>query len=118
MAEVVGRRLCSLGAAFQVLCITHLPQVAAHADTHFLIQKQVEQGRTHTRVSRLTPERRVDELARMLAGTSVSDAVRASAREMLAASASRRGAKGESKPKGESETAKGRREPRGAQVSD
>jgi len=84
VAEVVGRRLRDLGSAFQVLCITHLPQVAAQADTHFVIEKRIRGERTETDVRRLTPEARVDEVARMLAGTAVSDAVRASARELLA----------------------------------
>ena len=106
VAVVVGRRLRSLGGAFQVLCITHLPQVAAHADTHFLIEKRVDRGRTQTRVGRLSPDERVEELARMLAGSAMTDAVRASAREMLTLSAATGEAKGESKPKGESERAK------------
>lgn len=114
VAEVVGRRLRALGGAFQVLCITHLPQVAAHADTHFLIEKQVADGRTRTRVTRLTPERRVEEIGRMLAGTSVSPAVLASARELLTLASEQ--AKGESKSKGESErsTARSRKDGRGA----
>jgi len=116
VAEVVGRRLRALGAAFQVLCITHLPQVAAHADTHFVIEKAVAGGRTRTQVTRLTSDRRVEELSRMLAGTAVSDTVRASARELLAQAAGER-AKGESISKGESESARAareRRERRGA----
>lgn len=115
VAEVVGRRLRALGAAFQVLCITHLPQVAAHADTHFVIEKGVADGRTRTRVIRLTPDCRVEELSRMLAGTAVTDTVRASARELLGQAATE--AKGESNPKGESEsgsTSRGRKERRGA----
>lgn len=83
VAEIVGRRLRDLGSAFQVLCITHLPQVAAHADTHFAIEKTLRGGRTETRVRRLTPPERVDEMARMLAGSAVSEAVLASARELL-----------------------------------
>jgi DNA repair protein RecN (Recombination protein N) len=108
VADAVGRRLRGLGSAFQVLCITHLPQVAACADAHFAIEKRVERDRTLTRVTRLTPEGRVEELARMLAGNAVSPAVRASAREMLQRGAE---AKGELKSKGESETsrAKGQR---------
>ncbi len=115
VAEIVGRRLRSLGGAFQVLCITHLPQVAACADTHFLIEKAIEGGRTQTRVSRLGAEQRVDELARMLAGSTVTEAIRSSAREMLARGAADQ-AKGESKPKGESESqqGKGRKSSRGA----
>ncbi|MGE3178900.1 MAG: DNA repair protein RecN [Vicinamibacterales bacterium] len=114
VADVVGRRLRDLGSAFQVLCITHLPQVAAHADTHFLIEKQVDRQRTHTRVTRLARDQRVDEIARMMAGEVRSEAVRASAREMLANAS--RGAKGESKSKGESESRRGpdRKERRGA----
>jgi len=114
VADVVGRRLRDLGSAFQVLCITHLPQVAAHADTHFLIEKQVDRQRTRTRVTRLAPDQRVDEIARMMAGEVRSEAVRASAREMLA-NASRE-AKGEPKSKGESESRRGpdRKERRGA----
>lgn len=105
VADVVGAKLRALGSAFQVLCITHLPQIAAYADTHFLIEKQVEGGRTRTTVRRLTEEGRVEELSRMLGGASVTTQVRASAREMLE---QRKGlpvkAKGESNTKGESES--------------
>ncbi len=93
VADVVGAKLRALGSAFQVLCITHLPQIAAYADTHFQIEKRVEQGRTVTRVVRLSPTAQVDEISRMLAGSAVTDAVRRSAREMLD---QRRQAKGES----------------------
>src|SRR5439155_9027667 len=81
VADVVGRKLRALGSAFQVLCITHLAQIAAYADTHFMIEKRVERGRTRTSVVRLDSNGRVEELARMLAGEGVTDAVRASARE-------------------------------------
>jgi len=101
VADVVGRKLRMLGSAFQVLCITHLPQIAACADTHFQIEKRVEGGRTRTTVRRLTDAARVDELARMLGGETVTDGVRRSAREMLAARA---------KAKGESEGRKRRGE--------
>jgi DNA repair protein RecN (Recombination protein N) len=83
VADVVGRKLRTLGSAFQVLCITHLPQIAAYADSHFQIEKKVERGRTRTTVLRLEESRRVDELARMLGGEAISDGLRASAREML-----------------------------------
>ena len=120
VADVVGTKLRALGSAFQVLCITHLPQIAAHADTHFQIEKRVERGRTHTSVTRLDETGRVEEIGRMLGGAAAtSDRLRASAREMLAdrRQASRPGAgpldgarggkaKGESKSKGESEAAK------------
>jgi DNA repair protein RecN (Recombination protein N) len=85
VADVVARKLRALGSAFQVLCITHLPQIAAHADTQFAIEKRVEAGRTRTTVRRLTEEGRVDELARMLGGDTITDGLRQSAREMLGA---------------------------------
>src|SRR5262249_21739786 len=83
VADVVGRKLRTLGSAFQVLCITHLPQIAACADTHFEIEKRVDGGRTRTSVRRLDERGRVEELARMLGGAAVTDGMRASAREML-----------------------------------
>jgi DNA repair protein RecN (Recombination protein N) len=83
VADVVGRKLRALGSAFQVLCITHLPQIAAYADTHFEIDKRVEGGRTRTTVRRLDAGGRVEELARMLGGEAISDGIRQSAREML-----------------------------------
>ena len=95
VADVVGRKLRTLGSAFQVLCITHLPQIAAYADTHFAIDKRVDRGRTRTTVRRLDEGGRVDEVARMLGGEAISDGLRASAREMLVGR----------KVKGESESA-------------
>lgn len=83
VADIVGARLRSLGSRFQVLCITHLPQIAAYGTTHFRIVKGVKEGRTQTDVSRLSPREREEELARMIAGADVSASVRASAREML-----------------------------------
>ena len=101
VADVVGRTLRTLGSAFQVLCITHLPQIAAFADTHFQIEKHVERGRTRTTVRRLNEQNRVDELARMLGGEAITDGLRRSAREML-----RERASSEAAPRGESERAK------------
>jgi DNA repair protein RecN (Recombination protein N) len=92
VADVVGRKLRTLGSAFQVLCITHLPQIAAGADTHFQIEKRVERGRTRTTVTRLDADGRVEELARMLGGEAITDGLRRSAREMLEAKAIRHGA--------------------------
>jgi DNA repair protein RecN (Recombination protein N) len=110
VAEVVGRKLRALGSAFQVLCITHLPQIAACADTHFAIEKRVERGRTRTSVTRLDAPGRVEELSRMLGGATVTEGLRASAREMLLSrqldTGGERAAKGEPKSKGESERAK------------
>lgn len=116
VAGVVGAKLRRLGSAFQVLCITHLPQIAASADTHFQIEKRVEGGRTRTTVARLDAAARVEEIGRMLGGADVTDGIRRSAREMLVARAAAGGGgavasapPGESKPKGESERAKAKR---------
>jgi DNA repair protein RecN (Recombination protein N) len=107
VADVVGGRLQHLADRFQVLCITHLPQIAAHGATHFHIAKSVRQGRTLTSVARLGATEREEEIARMIAGNVVTPAVRASAAEMLRARQA--GAKGEHKSKGESERPRGRR---------
>ena len=109
VADVVGTKLRALGSVFQVLCITHLPQIAAAADTHFQIEKCVETGRTRTTVARLDQEARIEEIARMLGGAAVTDGLRASARELLVRRRAGRpsGSRlGESKAKGESERAK------------
>ena len=111
VADVVGRKLRVLGSAFQVLCITHLPQIAAYADSHFLIQKRVEKGRTLTTVGRLADAARVEEIGRMLGGEAVTEAIRVSAREMLAERQGLAKAKGEMKSKGKSES-RARRLPR------
>ena len=87
VADVVGSRLQSLGSRFQVLCITHLPQIAARASTHFRIEKDVRGGRTVTTVQPLTASDRIDELARMIGGAVVSEPVRTTAREMIAGAA-------------------------------
>jgi len=100
-AEVVGRRLQGLARHHQVLCITHLPQIAAAADHHYRLSKHLRGQRTITEVDRLDAEARVAEVARMIAGQSVTDAVRASAAGMLE---SGRIAKDEPKAKGESES--------------
>jgi DNA repair protein RecN (Recombination protein N) len=83
VADAVGSKLRRLGDRFQVLCITHLPQIAAYGDSHFHISKRVRQGRTVTEVGRLDRNSRVDELARMIAGADVSERARATARELL-----------------------------------
>jgi DNA repair protein RecN (Recombination protein N) len=109
VAEVVGRKLYALGSAFQVLCITHLPQIAAYADAHYAIEKRVAAGRTRTTVARLDGDARVAEIGRMLGGDMVTDGLRASAEEMLRLRVERRAAAvapGERTPKGESERAK------------
>jgi DNA repair protein RecN (Recombination protein N) len=95
VADVVGMRLRALGKRFQVLCITHLPQIAAQATTHFRIEKNVRAGRTLTSVEQLSSAPRVEEIARMIGGNVVTDAVRATAAELLGARA-----KGESESLG------------------
>lgn len=88
VADVVGSRLRALGDDFQVLCITHLPQIAARATTQFRIDKVLRGSRTLTSVTRLDEEGRIEEIARMIAGASVTEPVRASARELLSTGAS------------------------------
>jgi DNA repair protein RecN (Recombination protein N) len=87
VAAAVGRKLKDVAAHHQVICITHLPQISALADAHFVVLKDVRRGRTVTRVARLDPEQRVEELARMLGGSSVTPAIRDAARELLTAPA-------------------------------
>lgn len=83
-ADAVGARLQSLGAHHQVLCVTHLPQIAARASSHFQISKSVRSGRTVTSVTRLDQQGREVELGRMIGGETVSAPVLASARDLLA----------------------------------
>ena len=83
VAEVVGRQLRALGAQRQVLCVTHLPQVAAQAHQHFKVAKHSDATTTHTRVRVLALEERVGEIARMLGGLELTAHTLAHAREML-----------------------------------
>ena len=91
VADVVGARLQRLGATYQVLCITHLPQIAAYGSTHYRIEKGIRTGRTVAGVARVEGVKREEELARMIGGSDISAAVRASAREMLDVRAGRAG---------------------------
>jgi DNA repair protein RecN (Recombination protein N) len=84
-ADAVGARLQALAARDQVLCITHLPQIAARGDVHLRLSKQVRAGRTVVSLERLDDEGRELEIGRMIAGAEVSPQVRASARELMAA---------------------------------
>ena len=84
-ADIVGQRLRQLGRRFQVVCITHLPQIATYGSVHYHVLKHIHDGRTSTQIHRLEGEARIDEIARMMAGRQVSDRVRASARELLRA---------------------------------
>lgn len=92
VATVVGQKLAALGDRFQVLCITHLPQIAACGRTHFLIEKRSNGRRTMTSVSQLEGDERVAEIARMMGGAAAGEKAMASARELLDGSR----AKGES----------------------
>jgi DNA repair protein RecN (Recombination protein N) len=86
-AEAVGKKLKSLARSQQVLCITHLPQIAAFADQHFAIAKREVSGRTHTTVRRLENKERTEEIARMLSGAKVTDTSLKHAEQMLKANA-------------------------------
>jgi DNA repair protein RecN (Recombination protein N) len=83
IAEVVGRKLKELSRDHQVICVTHLPQIACYADTHYSVSKEVKAGRTVTRVDRLEKERAVDEIARMLGGVKVTEKTKLHAKEMI-----------------------------------
>jgi DNA repair protein RecN (Recombination protein N) len=82
-AELVGRQLQRLARHHQVLCITHLPQIACYGQQHLRVAKAVEGDTTHTGISPLSPAQRVEELARMLGGVVISEKTRAHAREWL-----------------------------------
>jgi len=83
VAEIVGRELRKLGERGQVLCVTHLPQVASQAHHHLRVTKLTDGRTTRTTLSELTADERVEELARMLGGIEVTEKARAHAREML-----------------------------------
>jgi DNA repair protein RecN (Recombination protein N) len=87
VAEIVGRELRALGGRGQVLCVTHLPQVASQAHHHLRVSKLSDGRTTRTTLSELATEDRVEELARMLGGIEVSAKAREHARDMLAAAA-------------------------------
>ena len=82
-AEKVAEKLAVLSGRRQVIAITHLPQIAAMADHHFVIEKTSDDTSTETSVRELTGDEPVEELSRLLAGSAVTDAVRENAREML-----------------------------------
>ncbi len=83
-ADAVGRRLAAVAEGAQVLVVTHSPQVAAKGAHHWRVEKRVESDRTTSSVSVLGPDERLDEIARMLAGDTVTDEARAAARALLA----------------------------------
>ncbi len=83
IAEVIGRAIADVARHRQVLCITHLPQIAALADTHYVVDKTEAKGRTTSSVRRLSAAERVDEIARMIGGVRVGEAARRAAVELL-----------------------------------
>ncbi len=85
-AEAVGQKLKALGRGQQILCVTHLPQIAAFADQHFLIDKHEDRGRTKTRITFLDRDASTREVARMLSGAKVTEASLQHAAQMIAAS--------------------------------
>lgn len=83
VAERVGVRLKGLGATAQVVCVTHLPQVAAFADSHLLVAKQVGKSSVVPSVQPLSKQDRIKELARMISGADVTEEAQAHARELI-----------------------------------
>ncbi len=83
VAEALGKKLAHLGSMRQIICITHLSQIAKYADAHFLVSKEVRAHRTYTRIRRLDRPARTMEIARMLSGESITDKTIAHARELL-----------------------------------
>jgi DNA repair protein RecN (Recombination protein N) len=83
VAEVVGKKLREVAKRHQVLCVTHLPQIASLADRHYAVRKRVERGRTTTEIGLLGSEERIEEIARMLGGEKLTETARDHAREMV-----------------------------------
>jgi len=83
VAEVVGNLLRELGVRHQVLCVTHLPQVAARAQQHFQVSKQNIKGKTQSSIALLPPPERIEEVARMLGGIKITSTTREHAKELL-----------------------------------
>jgi len=89
-AQMVSEKMVEISRNRQLLCITHLPQIAAMADIHYLIEKSTDGVKTVTGLEKLTEERSVEELARMLGGATITDAVLENAREMKALAATKK----------------------------
>jgi DNA repair protein RecN (Recombination protein N) len=86
-AEAVGKKLKSLARSNQVLCVTHLPQIATFGDHHYVIEKKESGGRTHTSIRAVTGEARTEEVARMLSGAKLTETSRKHAEQMIKANA-------------------------------
>lgn len=87
VAEVIGKKLKQLGQRYQVLCVTHLAQVASCGDQHWQVSKETRSGAVQSRIQVLDPEVRISEIARMLGGTTITEATRQHAAEMLSLNA-------------------------------
>jgi DNA repair protein RecN (Recombination protein N) len=83
VAEIVGKKLKQVASAHQVICVTHLPQIAALADSHHVVRKEIAKGRTSTMVKKLDKNERVEEVARMLGGLKITDKTLRHAEEMV-----------------------------------
>ncbi len=83
VAEIVGKKLKQVATAHQILCVTHLPQIAALADSHYIVRKVIVKDRTSTAVEKLTASERVEEVARMLGGIKITERTRRHAEEMV-----------------------------------
>ena len=109
VADAVGRLVREVAQGRQVLCVTHLPQVAAHADAHLIVQKALARGRVASAVTSLGPGApRVAELARMLSGVKVSDAAMQAAQALLVGATASRGRASPGRPRGQPSTSPSR----------
>jgi DNA repair protein RecN (Recombination protein N) len=86
-AEAVGKKMKGLSRANQIVCVTHLPQIATFADHHYLIEKKQAAGRTRTTVRRIEGDERTEEIARMLSGAKLTETSLKHAEQMLKANA-------------------------------
>ena len=89
-AQMVSEKMNVLGRSHQIICITHLPQIAAMADAHYLIEKSVRNKNTVSTIRQLEGEEIIEELSRMLGGVEITDTVKKSAREMKKLAASKK----------------------------
>ena len=83
IAEIVGKKLKQVATSHQILCVTHLPQIAALADSHHIVRKEVVKDRTSTTVDKLKQGERIEEVARMLGGIKITERTRRHAEEMV-----------------------------------
>ena len=87
-ASIVGKKLREISREHQILCITHLPQIAACGDHHYRIYKESDEEKTFTTVEKLNDDEKVSEIARLLGGTNITETTLQSARELIAGSVS------------------------------